>query len=72
MKQTTCADMGGPSDCTTIITGNTPEEMVDNGMKHMQEAHPEMAAKVNDMSDEDKKKWMDDFRAKYDDLPEAA
>lgn len=44
MKTLTCAQLGGP--CEAKITGNTPEEMMTNGMAHLESAHPEMAAKV--------------------------
>lgn len=70
MKQITCAAMGGPADCTTMIAGNTPEEMVQNGMKHIEESHPEMAADVKKMTPEATTKWMDDFKTKFDALPE--
>ena len=44
MKTMTCAQMGGP--CEAKITGNTPEEMMQNGMTHLESAHPDMAADV--------------------------
>lgn len=69
MKQMTCAQMGGPATCTTVISGNTAQEMVDNGMKHLKEAHPEMLADMDKMSDDDKAKWMADFQAKFDAAP---
>ena len=65
----TCAQMGGP--CDAMITGTTPEEMVDNGMKHVTEAHPEMAEQVKNMSKEETDKWMTEFRQKWDAAPAA-
>jgi len=44
MKTMTCSQMGGT--CEAKITGNTPEEMMENGMKHLERNHPDMAAKV--------------------------
>lgn len=44
MKMMTCAQMGG--QCDAEITGATADEMLANGMKHLEEAHPEMAADV--------------------------
>ncbi len=44
MKTMTCAQMGGT--CDAKITGSTPDEMIMNGMKHLETAHPEMAADV--------------------------
>lgn len=71
MKKTTCAAMGGPSDCTTVIMGNTAQEMIDAGWKHIQEAHPDQAKKIMANSKEENDKWMDEFRAKFDTLEDA-
>jgi len=38
--------MRGPATCTAIISGNTAEEMVKNGMDHINQAHPEMAVDI--------------------------
>lgn len=62
--------MGGPATCTAMIPGSTPEEMVDNAMKHVEASHPDLAAQVKGMSKEDKEKWMADFRTKFAALPE--
>ena len=43
MKQMTCPAMGGPATCTAVLAGNTAEEMVANGTKHVMESHPEIA-----------------------------
>jgi hypothetical protein len=72
MKQMTCPAAGGPATCTAVLSGNTAEEMVANGMKHVEEAHPEMAADIKKMSQEDMAKWMVDFQHKFDALPELA
>lgn len=72
MKQMTCTAMGGPADCTTVLSGNTAEEIVANGTKHVMESHPDIAAQMDAMSDEDKAKWMEEFRAKFDAAPEVA
>ncbi len=71
MKQATCAQLGGPATCAAGVSGNPPEEMADNGMKHVEAEHPEMAADIKKMSAEETKKWMDDFRQKWNGLPEA-
>lgn len=62
--------MGGPATCTDEISGNTPAEMVANGMKHIEAAHPDMAATVKAMSKEDTEKWMADFTVKFNALPD--
>ncbi|MGE5392318.1 MAG: hypothetical protein ACM3NH_01050 [Candidatus Saccharibacteria bacterium] len=69
MKQATCPQMGGPETCRAVITGNTPEEMVDNGMNHVKQAHPEMAADIKKLSKDEADKWMTDFRKTFDALP---
>lgn len=72
MKQMSCPAMGGPADCTTVLSGNTAEEIVTNGTTHVMEAHPDIAAQMNAMSDEDKAKWMEEFRTKFNAAPEMA
>jgi hypothetical protein len=69
MKNMTCAMAGGPATCTAVLTGNTVDEMLTNGMKHVTEAHPEMAADIQKMSKEDMAKFMTEFKAKFDALP---
>ena len=62
--------MGGPATCTATLKGNTAEEMVADGMKHVTEAHPEMAADIAKMSKEDTAKWFAEFQGKFATLPE--
>jgi hypothetical protein len=70
MKEITCPAMGGPATCTTTFTGNTADEIVGNAMKHVEEAHPDIAAQVKAMSPEDMAKWSAEFHGKFDALPE--
>jgi hypothetical protein len=72
MKQMTCPAMGGPATCTAVLTGNTAEEMAANGTTHVMQAHPEMAESMKAMSQEDKDKWMADFKPKFNAAPEMA
>lgn len=69
MKQITCSQMGGT--CDAVITGNTPEELAQNGMKHVEEAHPDQAAKIKAMSAEETGKWMEDLKGRFGSLQEA-
>ncbi len=62
--------MGGPATCKARIRGNTPEEMIDNGMKHVQKAHPDMAEGMKTMSKEEGDKWRAEFQKKWDAAPE--
>lgn len=66
----TCAQMGGM--CDAEITGNTSTEMMANGMKHLEEAHPEMAASVKAASPDDPmmKAWGEKFARDYEAAPE--
>jgi predicted small metal-binding protein len=69
MKQMTCAEMGGPATCTTVISGNTPEEMSANGTKHVNEAHPDIAESMKSMPKEAMDKWTADFKEKFSAAP---
>ena len=70
MKTLTCAQMGGP--CEEKISGATKDEMMSNGMKHMEAAHPEMAADIKSMPKDDPKmvEWGKTFDASWDAAPE--
>lgn len=70
MKQMTCPAAGGPSTCSAVLAGNTAEEMMENGMKHVAEAHPEMAEAMQKMSEEEKANFLAEFHGKFDALPE--
>lgn len=72
MKMLTCAQMGGM--CETEIHGATAEEMMGNGMKHLEEAHPEMAANIKAMGMDDPQivAWSKKFQEAFDAAPEQA
>lgn len=70
MKQMTCVAMGGPADCTAVISGNTFKEAVDNGMQHLQEAHPKMVEDMKTMPKEAGDKWAAETEAKWNAMPE--
>lgn len=77
MKKMTCREIGG--SCGAVIEGNTAEEMALNGGKHLTEMSEKDAGhkrdkEVMDASLKDPEhieKWMVDFKAKFDALPEA-
>jgi len=71
MKTMTCAQMGGMCDAT--ITGSTEDEMLMNGMKHLEQAHPEMAETVKAMPADDPMmvEWMAKFKEGFANAPEA-
>ncbi len=70
MKQMTCAQMGGPAECNTVISGNTPDEMIANGMEHLKEVHPQMVEDMKNMPKEKMDGWRADFQKKWDAVPE--
>lgn len=55
MKIITCEQLGGP--CDYKMSANTPEELIKGGMRHLEETHPEMAEKMENMSYEETKNW---------------
>ena len=67
----TCSQMGGP--CDAKITGATPDEVMANGMKHLEAAHPEMAAQVKATPKDDPMmvEWNKKFMADFEAAPEA-
>ncbi|MEN9413211.1 MAG: hypothetical protein RLZZ342_298 [Candidatus Parcubacteria bacterium] len=70
MKTMTCAQMGGM--CETPVQGASAEEIMQKGMVHLEEAHPEMAATVKAMPKDDPAMvaWNEKFAADYAALPE--
>ncbi len=70
MKTMTCQQMGGP--CDKKIQGENIDEMRTNAMKHLEEAHPEMAADIKAMPKDDPKmtEWDTKFTADYEATPE--
>lgn len=77
MKKITCKEMGGT--CDAEIHGETAEEMMENGKQHVHdaaesgdEAHKEVVERMKQLSEEDHKKWVDEFTQKFDSLEDAA
>lgn len=70
MKKMTCRQMGG--ECDAEITGATPGEMLENGMKHLEETHPDMAASVKaaDPASPMMVAWNEKFHADFEAAPE--
>ncbi len=66
----TCRAMGG--ECDAEVMGATAEEMMGNGMKHLEEAHPKMAADVKAMpaTDPAMVAWSEKFQKDFDAAPE--
>lgn len=71
MKKMTCSQMGG--ECDAVIMGSTPDEVMKAGMMHLEQAHPDMAARVKGMPKDDPqmKEWNDKFMKDWEAAPEA-
>jgi len=75
MKKMTCKELDGV--CDAEITGNTPDEMAKNSRAHAMsandEAHKNKMKQMGEMlrGPEAVKKYMDDFKARFDALPDA-
>ena len=67
----TCAQLGGM--CGAEITGNTSEEMMGNGMAHIESAHQSMAADIKAMPKDDPKMvaWFEKFMKDWASTPDA-
>lgn len=65
MKTMTCKQMGGM--CEQSINGATADQMMQNGMAHLEQSHPDMANNIKAMSKDDpimaewSKKFATDF-----------
>ncbi len=75
MKKTTCKELDGV--CDAEITGNTPDEMAKNSQEHAMgandETHKNKMKPMRKMNTgpEAVKKYMDDFKERFDALPDA-
>ena len=76
MKKTTCKELRGV--CDVVITGNTPEEMGENGKQHVMDmlsdgdvAHKNAVNAMMSLSKEDQQKWYAGFVEEFESLPEA-
>ena len=74
MKSMTCKELDGV--CDEVIRGETPEEMIKNSQEHAMsaddDAHKDKMKQMGEMSTdpESVKKYMEDFKTKFDALPE--
>jgi len=70
MKTMTCKQMGGP--CDANVQGETPEEMMQNGMTHLEQAHPKMATDIKATPKDDPRmvEWNKKFMTDWENTPE--
>ncbi len=61
--------MGGT--CDKEIQAETSSEMAKNMTAHVMEAHPDVAKKMENMSEAEHEEWEKDFHEKWDNAPQA-
>jgi predicted small metal-binding protein len=69
MKTMTCRELGGA--CDQKLTAETWKEMVKKMTDHVIEMHPEVAAAMKKLHEEDPEKWGREIKPKWDHAPEA-
>ncbi|OJU52357.1 MAG: hypothetical protein BGO03_11915 [Mesorhizobium sp. 61-13] len=68
MKTMTCRELGGA--CDQELSAETWEEMVKQMTDHVMEKHPDVAAVMKKMHDEDPKNWGREMKPKWENTPE--
>jgi predicted small metal-binding protein len=68
MKTMTCRELGGT--CDKKLSANSWEEMVRTMTSHVMESHPDVARKMEQMHNEDPKKWGREMKPKWEAAPE--
>ena len=64
MKTLTCRELGG--SCDTKLSAASWDEMVKVMSKHVMENHPDVAKQMEQMHNEDPKKWGREMQPKWD------
>lgn len=70
MKTMTCTQLGGM--CDVKVHGATAEEMIEHGMQHLEEAHPQMAADIKSMPADHPQivAWSEKFHKDFEATPD--
>lgn len=68
MKRMTCKELGGACDHT--LSAETWDDMVKKLTAHVMDKHPDVAARMKKMHEEDPKKWGKQMKPKWDAAPE--
>jgi len=69
MKTMTCRQMGGT--CDAKLEASTSAEMAKKMTAHVMAEHPDVAAKMKNMSSEEHEKWESEFHRNWNRAPEA-
>ena len=64
MKQITCRELGGA--CDEKLSANSWDEMVMKMTKHVMEKHPDVAKQMEQMHNQDPRKWGREMKPKWD------
>ena len=64
----TCKDLGGTYDHR--LTAGSWDEMVKTMTKHVMEKHPDVAKRMEEMHNQDPKKWGSETKPKWDATPD--
>jgi len=68
MKTMTCKQLGGT--CDQKLTAKSWDEMVMTMTKHVMDKHPDVAKQMEQMHNQDPKKWGTEMKPKWDAAPE--
>lgn len=68
MKTMQCRDLGGT--CEERLSAESWDEIVQVMTKHVMQKHPDVAKKMEQMHNEDPKKWSRETKPKWDAAPE--
>ena len=68
MKSLTCRELGG--SCDREISGKNWDDLVKTMSNHVMRNHPDVAKKMEQMHNEDPKRWGREMKPKWDAAPE--
>jgi predicted small metal-binding protein len=68
MKTMQCRDLGGT--CDKKLSAESWDEIVQVMTKHVMQEHPDVAKKMEQMHNDDPKKWSRETKPKWDAAPE--
>jgi predicted small metal-binding protein len=70
MKTMTCKELGGT--CDQKLSAESWNEMVGLMVKHVTEKHPDVGKQMEQMHNQDPKKWGRETKPKWDATPEGS
>jgi predicted small metal-binding protein len=70
MKSMTCKQLGGP--CNKKLSAATWDEMVKTMTQHVMKEHPETAKEMEQMHNDDPKRWGREMKPRWEAKPDLA